>query len=1270
MGGVQLAKGGLINNAKNFFNNAKQASPIAPQNYQGSNLQRNIQGATNFFDKFNTQARAYPEAFLQNLPFTPDRQANLNRNIEDILGKKSIPTTIAQGANNWVGAPLAQVPYNIKEAVAGEDKSGWSRAGHGAQALFGLLPGVDDAAFAGYNSLKGAATKRDLSGIQPGLAGNEYFGLGDAVTGGNQDSLLTPALNMAELPLLLFGGLKAKNLDEVLQNNLKKVDGATPSYLKQKGAKVADFIYGENGVVSRVKEMTKKATNEFKANLGIPATDEMGNLGKQLPSGEAPLLQLPAPQQSVTVAQVKKLIKQGDNLDGVTVNVKNADEAREALKLGIPSKKIKLPENISKEGTPFYASPEGIGKTNDPLMETASKDISSARVPERGFLRKGYDYLMTQTPEKLKRVFGDEFYNKHIDPIYTNLNKASRSADDFIHQNLTSIGQSAEDFNIKVGSADEQLLYTLRDKGIDAVIKKVGTERAAQIQAMFDVMRKSYDEAYAIAAPIADRLGKKLPKKENFLSQQGNKDFGFGLDLTSDKTITGEFSASLAKQQGDVKNVSPLKAYTLYMNKLANLIFLEPEAKQIENLSQNIAFNKNTNRDMLSSLEDLRKSITGEGKEISSVEKLFDSYFGTTKAAAVVGKASTLINQVLGIPAAASNSGWWNFIKGNLDPKTRALVKEKSALFSSIDRQIPKSLQGSKIHQRIFQGMANALQKANKFGYEVSLRGFVKQAEEKGIKNIDEIVAEADKMASRVLGDRREWMQPKFYDTFFGKLMAPFTQEQTAQAASFLQNIGDKKAATVMKTLISWKIGNEIWDKVAGFSPFFDPISAGVDVAELLTGSDEKEKSNIKAFMRVVEEGMTLMPPVQSIFNQAYSVGDTLGILPDAQDTFANDRTWMSTGSLLNPLSNIKIDFNGKEGEKWLPRNITGNKVVDIGLNIAAKYVPGVEQFNRSVQAGNSLSRGYSESRKGNPLFEMPKDIAGKAQALIFGQNSTKNAQDMFSSDFDWGLTSKQGDIIEKIPTKQGKIDYLNSTKKLNTADKKLDSILKSSGSDVEIDSALLSGKSAKSKSIKERMSAYKELNKILSDDTIPQSAKDEFIKASGADPKDAAYYTMAAQDIDVKLQDEILPKLDTMSNEQVMEYLGSQRKVVGGKQMLTSDMIEYLYDKDYISKKQKAALKALKYDEIKDEFYYDKDYKGGGSGDGGTMTYKQALKAFQIELPKFSKLKSLDLMFEPMSSGASQTTRQGNTLLSNILSRSPKTSGNTSNKKLWFNQV
>jgi hypothetical protein len=105
-------------------------------------------------------------------------------------------------------------------------------------------------------------------------------------------------------------------------------------------------------------------------------------------------------------------------------------------------------------------------------------------------------------------------------------------------------------------------------------------------------------------------------------------------------------------------------------------------------------------------------------------------------------------------------------------------------------------------------------------------------------------------------------------------------------------------------------------------------------------------------------------------------------------------------------------------------------------------------------------------------------------------------------------------------------------------------------------------------------------------------------------------------------------------------------RKIVGGKQMLTPDMITYMNEMDIISKDEAKALKALNYDEINNKFYYTKAYLGTDKGTGTgakKISYAQAKAMFNFKLPSFSSLQS---------KGTSQTSAQGGKLIQDILTR------------------
>lgn len=210
--------------------------------------------------------------------------------------------------------------------------------------------------------------------------------------------------------------------------------------------------------------------------------------------------------------------------------------------------------------------------------------------------------------------------------------------------------------------------------------------------------------------------------------------------------------------------------------------------------------------------------------------------------------------------------------------------------------------------------------------------------------------------------------------------------------------------------------------------------------------------------------------------------------------------------------------------------------------------------------------------------------------------------------------------------------------------------------------------KSASSTSIEERTKVYQSLDKVMKDEYYTDEQKSAIVQASGATPENAEYYTLASKDQDVRLQ-ELLPKFDNMDDKQVTDFLMMGRRAVGGKQLVSNTMVDYLYENGYIDKNSQKAIKSLKYDEIKDKFYFTKSFGGGGgSGSGGSgkkLSYKQASAMFNVDIPKFSELKSVENLLAQYQSSASQRGDSNERLIEDILYKAPKK--RPKQEGLWF---
>lgn len=200
-------------------------------------------------------------------------------------------------------------------------------------------------------------------------------------------------------------------------------------------------------------------------------------------------------------------------------------------------------------------------------------------------------------------------------------------------------------------------------------------------------------------------------------------------------------------------------------------------------------------------------------------------------------------------------------------------------------------------------------------------------------------------------------------------------------------------------------------------------------------------------------------------------------------------------------------------------------------------------------------------------------------------------------------------------------------------------------------------GKDPFSNSIEEKQDAFSYLEKEMTNEFYSDEVKEALLKASEVDPDDYYYYERASKTNLVKLQ-EILPEIDQMDEKEMMVYLMQGRKTIAGKLVIADGVVDELYEMGYLTKDQKNAIKALKYNEITGEFNYKRDYSGKSSSN---LTYKQAMALFKIDLPKFSEIKSPSPFSKPSAKGSATAEKT----LDEILNFNPKKQ--TSIQDQWF---
>lgn len=165
-------------------------------------------------------------------------------------------------------------------------------------------------------------------------------------------------------------------------------------------------------------------------------------------------------------------------------------------------------------------------------------------------------------------------------------------------------------------------------------------------------------------------------------------------------------------------------------------------------------------------------------------------------------------------------------------------------------------------------------------------------------------------------------------------------------------------------------------------------------------------------------------------------------------------------------------------------------------------------------------------------------------------------------------------------------------------------------------------------------------------------------------------YYAKANDTNDNKLRSILEVVAKAKDRETLMRDLLAYKVMVGNKSILSStEQVNYLYDRGFISKAEKALLNAVKYDELTKSFYVDRDYKGFGSGgsgsgdsEGGLTEAKARTLINQVNTAYKDVINSNNKPVKTASAKVS-TPKDQTQSLSKVLSVKQKRSGG----RLWF---
>lgn len=405
----------------------------------------------------------------------------------------------------------------------------------------------------------------------------------------------------------------------------------------------------------------------------------------------------------------------------------------------------------------------------------------------------------------------------------------------------------------------------------------------------------------------------------------------------------------------------------------------------------------------------------------------------------IVGNLPSALNQTAQIPMLISEVGTANVIHAVNDILTGEVKKgdwDKQSDFLTGKRGADY-LSDSSGFQKVMDFAAIPFTAVDDVTSQLYVRAKYLQCVKNGMSHEAALQA-ADTYVTEMVGSRIQGAKPMIFESknIFTKAVTTFqleiannwahiTQDLPAQYQEYAKQNGTAKAAakvagdTLRYLLAAW-IMNMLADKLYGGSPApldligytFDALGADKgltgneymlramdNLAENLTGERKLGTEEMPESVDTGAAAGALLKDVARDLPYVSNVGSAMGLvdsrmpLPAFPKNTLKDMWNMGAGG---------IDLlRGGDGDK---AKTAAQQLPGDALKEARTWLPMGNQLYKTFTGAKALLRGGSFQGSGDKeemQYQMPRNLMTGAKALLFGANSTKEAQDWFASGYD-----------------------------------------------------------------------------------------------------------------------------------------------------------------------------------------------------------------------------------------------------------------------------
>lgn len=894
---------------------------------------------------------------------------------------------------NRLVAPILQVPYNIKEAFGGEKKPIGVRALHGAAAIGGAIPGIDDIIVSGFDYAKGVAKSKQQGVKLPkaltsktaveSLTGTNPVGGGDVLFPNDPQKALYG--NLAEIPvtMLALGSINRKSIntaDDLIASIAKKT---------KMGAGEADFFtvkqFDKLGMNPKLlKNLDDVQTPNYsitklpKGNYSVSFNKNWTDLVKKAP--DLPVRKQTKPEvklpEGPRIVKTKPALKNALLKDPDT-NVRLAPKTQTPDVMIPDTRKFRLPglpEGPVKTTLALPSPQKNLVKTATDQLEKIAKSIKDGSIANSNLKPMQWiaDYFSGGNPDVssvLKREIITPLTSanqarandiKRYKEAFTNILSENGIGPDLYRavvdrlENTNKVtivdpatAKRVDNATASIRSMLDDIFYRIKTSG--------GNEKVKYIENYFTHM---FDTATSDKAKVQKLVDS---TKYGYEPRYSTKFFTFGQKR---KGAQG-YSLNLPKVFNDYVDAATyqihMNPYTKHLNEVVDVLKENGASPNFLNwlqTRQSLLTGKNLGRD------ELLKLIGPVNSRV--IDDIFRNVSNNLAKSISTALTNTIPAFTVTLPTVGPRTFLSSAYKSIFQPLTEANDFSVDGLQSAFlrNRFSPEAL-GQDFLSKINNATGFANYIVDWWSTNVTVRSFFDKAKESGL-DPESAMRQADDLAAKIIGTRETGAMPTvFYSKNPAARILTQFQYEPLNYLNYLKyqvpnasgGFNAKAIFTYAKLAAAAYLFNNVFEAVTGRRPALDPVDVTRDIITTAT-SDQDAADKVKSIANSVVQNV----PMVSMWS-----GGRPAIMAGTSDL---------NRIVSNPL-------------------YEGSRSLLVYFNPAG----GGYQVYKTWGGIQSAIKGYVADTRGNVMFPVVNNDPLKvAQAIILGKYSSAEARTYFDN--------------------------------------------------------------------------------------------------------------------------------------------------------------------------------------------------------------------------------------------------------------------------------